>query len=176
LLFQAVSQLIEEKKLDPTHLKILFHTDPKGMQELQALGKLFNISEILDIQGYIPRQEILPIMYQSSILLVLTTLSTPNGTHGIMGTKFFENIGVEKPILCVQSDEECLAHAIRTTQAGLAANNVKDTKAFILEKYHEWKQNGYTRQLVVNKEQFTRQHEAAQFEQLFIETLKLRNI
>ena len=173
LLFQAVSQLIEEKKLDPTHLKILFHTDPKGMQELQALGKQFNISEILDIQGYIPRQDILPIMYQSSILLVLTTLSTPNGTHGIMGTKFFENIGVEKPILCVQSDEECLAHAIRTTQAGLAANNVKDTKAFILEKYHEWKQNGYTRQLVVNKEQFTRQHEAAQFEQLFIETLKL---
>ena len=107
-------------------------------------------------------------MHLSSILLVLTTLSTPNGTHGIMGTKFFENIGIEKPILCVRSDEECLADAIKQTNAGLAATNVEEVKAFVLDKYHEWKQNGYTRQQVVNKEQFTRQHEAAQFEQLFL--------
>ena len=172
LLFQAIALLIEQKEIDSTHLKILFHTDPKAIQELQALGKQYHISEILDIQGYIPRQDILPVMYSSSILLVLTTLSTPNGTHGIMGTKFFENIGVEKPILCVRSDEECLADAIEKTNAGLAATNVKEVKAFILEKYNEWRQNGYTRQAVVNKEQFSRQKQAQQFEQLFIETLK----
>ena len=167
LLFQAIALLIEQKEIDSTHLKILFHTDPKAIQELQALGKQYHISEILDIQGYIPRQEILPVMYSSSILLVLTTLSTPNGTHGIMGTKFFENIGIEKPILCVRSDEECLADAIEKTNAGLAATNVEEVKAFILEKYNEWRQNGYTRQAVVNKEQFSRQKQAQQFEQLF---------
>ena len=172
LLFQTIALLVEEKQIDPTHLKILFHTDPKAIQELQVLGEQYHISEILDLQGYIPRQEILPIMHQSSILLVLTTLSTAKGTHGIMGTKFFENIGVEKPILCVHSDEECLADAIRKTNAGLAATNVEQVKAFVLEKYHEWKKQGFTRQQIINKEQFTRQHEAAHFEQLFIETLK----
>lgn len=167
LLFQAIALLIEQKEIDSTHLKILFHTDPKAIQELQALGKQYHISEILDIQGYIPRQEILPVMHKSSIMLVLTTLSTPNGTHGIMGTKFFENIGIEKPILCVHSDEECLADAIRQTNAGLAATNVEEVKAFIMEKYHEWMKYGYTRQQVINKQQFTRQYQAKHFALLF---------
>jgi hypothetical protein len=74
--------------------------------------------------------------------------------------------------LCLTSDEECLAHTIQKTHAGLAATNVEEVKAFILEKYNEWLQNGFTRQAVVNKEQFSRQKQAQQFEQLFIETLK----
>ena len=168
LLFDALRELIAEKKLNSSLVKVLFHTDPKGMQEIQALGKEYHIEEILDVNGYIPRHEILPIMYQSSVLLVLTTLSTPDGTHGIMGTKFFENIGIEKPVLCVRSDEECLADAIEKTHAGLAATNVEEVKAFIVEKYQEWKQNGFTHQAVVNKQQFTRQYEAQQFEKLFI--------
>ena len=172
LLFEALQQLIQTKQIDTQVVRVRFHTDPKGIQEIHELGKQYQITNILDINGYIPRQDILPVMYSSSILLVLTTLSTPNGTHGIMGTKFFENIGVEKPILCVRSDEECLADAIQKTNAGLAATNVEEVKAFILEKYNEWRQNGYTRQAVINKVQFTRQHEAEQFEQLFIQTLK----
>jgi hypothetical protein len=72
----------------------------------------------------------------------------------------------------VRSDEECLADAIEKTNAGIAATQVEQVKEFVMEKYHEWQENGYTRQAVVNKEQFTRQYEAAQFEQLFIETLK----
>ena len=172
LLFEALQQLVQSKQIDAQTVRVRFHTDPKGMREIHELGKLYQITDMLDINGYIPRQDILPVMYSSSILLVLTTLSTPNGTHGIMGTKFFENIGVEKPILCVRSDEECLAHAIQKTHAGLAATNVEEVKAFILEKYNEWLQNGFTRQAVINKEQFSRQKQAQQFEQLFIETLK----
>ena len=41
-----------------------------------------------------------------------------------------------------------------------------------LEEIVKWLQNGFTRQAVINKEQFSRQKQAAQFEQLFIETLK----
>lgn len=172
LLFEALRQLLAEDKIDQQDIQVLFHTDPKGMQEIQALGAQYHIQDILSVQGYVPRKDILPIMHASSILLVLTTQSTSNGTHGIMGTKFFENIGVEKPILCVRSDEECLADAIEKTNAGIAATQVEQVKEFVMEKYHEWQENGYTRQAVVNKEQFTRQYEAAQFEQLFIETLK----
>jgi hypothetical protein len=106
-------------------------------------------------------------MHSSSILLVLTTLSTPSGTHGIMGTKFFENIGVEKPVLCVRSDEECLAQVISETHAGLAATEVEQVKAFVMEKYQEWKKNGFTRQTARNKEMFTRQRQAEQFKEVF---------
>jgi hypothetical protein len=122
---------------------------------------------VVDIQGYIPRAQIVEVMHQSSILLVLTTTSTPDGTHGIMGTKFFENMGVEKPVLCVRSDEECLAQVITETQAGLAATNVAQVKTFVLDKYQEWKQNGFTRQIAQHKELFTRQHQAQLFVEIF---------
>ena len=172
LLFEALKQLVEEQAINADLVRVLFHTDPRGMQEIQDLGNDYQITQLLDINGYIPREEILPVMHKSSILLVLTCQSTPTGTHGIMGTKFFENIGVEKPILCVRSDEECLAEAIRTTNAGLSATHVEEVKAFILEKYHEWQTHGYTHQPVINKEQFTRQDAAKRFEQLFLQCIK----
>ena len=172
LLFEALKELFSEKKIAQEDVRVLFHTDAKGCNEIKKLGYEYEITDLLEVNGYIPRQEILPVMHESSILLVLTTRSTPRGTHGIMGTKFFENIGVEKPILCVQSDEECLADAIQKTNAGLAATHVDEVKKFILEKYQEWKENGYTRQHVINKEQFTRQQEAQDFEKLFLECIK----
>jgi glycosyltransferase involved in cell wall biosynthesis len=172
LLFESLRQLYKEELIDTKLVRVLFHTDTKGMEEIKCLGAQYQISPMLEVNGYVPRQEILPIMHKSSILLVLTSKSTPNGTHGIMGTKFFENIGVEKPILCVRSDEECLADTIANTHAGLAASNIEDVKTFILEKYQEWKTKGYTRQPVINKEQFTRQHEAKQFEQLFLQCIQ----
>lgn len=172
LLFAALQQLIAQGAVDSQSVRVLFHTNEKGQEAFASLAKQYDLEQVVKTQGYIPRSEIVGGMNQSSILMVLTTPAKENGTHGIMGTKFYEILGVEKPCLCLNSDEECLADAIAKTQAGLAATNVEEVKAFILEKYHEWQQNGFTRQRVVNKEQFTRQHEAAQFEQLFIETLK----
>lgn len=172
LLFAALEELVAAKAIDAARVKVLFHTDAQAIGELKALGEEYHITDILEVDGYVAREDILPIMHGSSVLLVLTTLSTEKGTHGIMGTKFFENIGVEKPILCVRSDEECLADAIERTHAGLAAKEKEEVKAFILDKYEEWKRNGYTRQSVVDKEQFTRQREAQQFEELFLECIR----
>jgi glycosyltransferase involved in cell wall biosynthesis len=172
LLFAALKELLAEGLINQNEIRVLFHVDEEGKGQLQQLAEEYQISQVVDIQGYIPRTEIIDVMHKSSILLVLTTKSTPQGTHGIMGTKFFENMGVEKPVLCVRSDEECLAQVITETQAGLAATNVEEVKAFVLEKYQEWKKNGYTHQKVVDKEQFTRQRQAEQFEQLFIECIR----
>ena len=172
LLFAALRELVADGEISKEDVKVVFHIDTKGCEEIEKLGREYDIIDLMEVSGYLPRGEILPIMYASSILLVLTTQSTPRGTHGIMGTKFFENIGIEKPILCVRSDEECLADAIEHTNAGLAATQVEEVKAFIVEKYHEWRTKGYTHQEVRNKEQFTRQQEAQDFEKLFLECIK----
>ena len=85
-----------------------------------------------------------------------------------MTTKFFEALGCEKPVLCTPSGEDCLSKTIHDTNAGIASSNPDEIKAFILSKYHEWQQKGHTRQPVIHKEQFSRQHQAEQFEQLFL--------
>lgn len=172
LLFAALQELLAEGKIAAKELRVLFHVDEKGKEQLLELAEEYQISPVVDIQGYIPRTEIVEVMHQSSILLVLTTQSIAEGTHGIMGTKFFENMGVEKPVLCVRSDEECLAQVISQTQAGLAATQVEEVKTFVMEKYQEWKQNGFTRQTARNKELFTRQRQAEQFKELFIKCIQ----
>ena len=90
-----------------------------------------------------------------------------------MGTKFFEALGVEKPVLCVRSDEECLAQVIQETNAGLAGTNAEEVADFILDKYAEWKKNGFTHQAVNQevKKQFTRQYQAKQFEQILLKLI-----
>ena len=172
LLFAALRELLSEGQIDQEDLRVLFHVDEAGKGQLQELAQEYEINSVVDIQGYIPRAQIVDVMHESSILLVLTTQSTPEGTHGIMGTKFFENMGVEKPVLCVHSDEECLAQVITETQTGLAATEVDQVKDFVMDKYLEWKQKGYTRQRAQHKELFTRQHEAQQFEQLFLQCIQ----
>ncbi len=112
----------------------------------------------------IPTNEVGNEIRRSGILLVLTNPSA----HGMMTTKFYEALGCEKPILCVPSDEGCLAETIRETNAGIASSDIEEVKAFILDKYHEWQKYGYTHQAVVGKERFSRQHQAEQFEQLFL--------
>ena len=168
LLFLALQQLIAEEKILSEDIRVLFYTNEVGQKTFSELAEKHTLKNIVAVHDYIPRHELVAKMHHSSILMVLTTPAKQNGTHGIMGTKFYEILGVEKPCLCLYSDEECLAEAIVNTKAGLAATNIEEVKDFILEKYNEWKSKGYTHQAVINKEQFTRQHEAQQFEQLFL--------
>lgn len=116
----------------------------------------------------IPLNEVGNELRHSCMALVLTN---PNA-KGMMTTKFFEAFGCEKPILCTPSDNGVLTQTIRDTHAGLASSDLNEIKEFILDKYHEWQQNGFTHQAVKNKEQFSREKQAQQFEQLFFETLK----
>ena len=132
----------------------------------------YKVSQYNHFFDFIPNKEIPILLNQSSINLILPTKSSDNGPHGIMTTKFFEAIGVEKPILCVRSDEECLAQTIKETNAGLAATNVEEVKEFILYHYNEWQQKGYTHIEIHNKEQFTRQNQALQFENIFNKVIK----
>lgn len=117
----------------------------------------------------IPLNQVGDELRRSSIALVLTN---PN-TRGMMTTKFFEALGCEKPILCTPSDNGLLAQTILHTNAGLASSDIQEIKSFILDKYHEWQLRGFTRQAVIHHQQFSRQQQAQQFEQLFFETLHL---
>ena len=177
LLFEAVQRLLADKKIEAQDIRLEFHIDKESILPLRQLAEAYHIQHICTIEGYIPKEQVLSLMHASSILLVLTCKSTPNGTHGIMGTKFYEAIGVEKPVLCVPSDEECLAQVIQETHAGIAATDVAQVQAFILDKYAEWKKNGFTRQNVDQeaKQRFSRRYQAQQFEQVFLKTPHARS-
>lgn len=163
LLFAALAQLRE------LPYRLVIHTNPDGRQLFRALAEQYGVNA--EINGYIPQSEVLQLYRKSSILLVLTNLASAQNVHGLMTTKFYEALGIEKPVLCVRSDEECLAQVIAETNAGIAATTVEEVKAFIMDKYGEWQAKGCTRQPVKGKQVFSRQQQVRQFEQLILQCL-----
>ena len=166
LLFEAAGQLLKEIPSLQQDLQLVFHVDEGSVLPLRELAAQYGLEPYCDISGYIPKSELLTFLQRSSILLVLTCKSTPEGAHGIMGTKFFEAMGVEKPVLCVRSDEECLAQVIEETDAGLAATDVESVKRFITEIYREWQTKGHTHRKIKNKSLFSREAQSKQILQI----------
>ena len=104
---------------------------------------------------------------RSGIMLVLTS---PN-THGMLTTKFYEALGCAKPILCVPSDQGALAELMTYTNAGIATDDIEAIKAFILQHYRSWEQNGFTAQQTQHREEFSREAQTKQMEQILLSTI-----
>lgn len=136
----------------------------------EAIREIGKDDIILNRQhGGIPTDQVGDAIRRSSIMLVLTN----KAAKGMMTTKFYEALGCEKPVLCYPDDNGVLSATIRQMNAGIATDDKDAIKTFILDKYAEWKKNGFTHQAVNQevKKQFTRQYQAKQFEQILLKLI-----
>lgn len=169
LLLKAISTLSQKGIIHPDTIRVQWFTNKSSREIITSLAHETEVDLYMDYFDYVPASEVPDLLNNSSILLSLTNKSEEKGPKGILGTKFFEYLAVEKPILCVRSDESCLAEAIKETNAGLAATDVDEVCRFILFHYNEWKEKGYTSSSV-NREKiqmFSRKEQAKQFVQIF---------
>lgn len=165
---QDIRPLFEALQSVDIPYRFEIHTQPEGKKRLLPLLRQYGLEARILLGDYIPLQQTIDLYHRSSIIIALSNKAKDNNVHGMMTTKFFEALGVEKPLLLVRSDEECLAQTMAYTHAGLAATSVEEIKQFILDRYHEWQTKGFTRQAVQHKAEFTRQYQAQQFEQIFL--------
>ncbi|WP_102408310.1 hypothetical protein [Parabacteroides bouchesdurhonensis] len=170
MLFSAIQKLADDKIFTPKECRVDWYTDESTEKIIrQEAAKFISVNDFQNYHRFLPANEIPDILHQSSVLLIMCNKSSGTRMKGIMGTKFFESLGVEKPILCVQSDEDCLEATIKETQAGVAARTEQDVYDFLLETYSQWKEQGFTsvsvRKNVINK--YSRKEQAKQFIQLF---------
>ena len=173
LFFLALNELTKENSNFKKDCEVHWYTSQDGQNRLKQWARQHQVDESMTFHSYISIENVPQILQESSIVLVFSNTTKSEGPHGIMTTKFFEALGVEKPILCVRSDEGCLAASIKETNAGIAATTVDEVKTFILEKYAEWEQTGYTHQPVDHNKKmaFSRQAQAKQFEEIFEQLL-----
>jgi len=165
LLLQALSELVKAQSIDAELVHLDFYSEPAMQSAVEQLAAQYGVQHLLHWLPYFDRNQLNAVIARSSILVALACPPS-NGQHGILGTKIFEAIGAEKPLLLVPSDEDSLAALIEETGIGLAAQNAEQIKTYILEKYHEWQTKGYTRLTISNKNQFNRNHLAHEFEDL----------
>lgn len=161
MLFEAVSEMIKDGEIEDGQWRMDFYAEAEKEAEVRELARMYGIATSIKWHKFVSRSELNGIMAESSVLLVLGCPPEAR-QHGILGTKVYEAIGVEKPLLLVPSDEDSLAELIRETGIGIAARDKEEVKTFLRQKYQEWKQKGYTRQSIADKERFSRKREAYQ--------------
>ena len=171
LLFESIAFLSDKKLIAPDKLRLQFYLlNQSSKNIIKKNAEKYKVTTFVDIFDEISNEKIPCILNESSILLLLANRAIGEKTpKGIMGTKVFEYIAVEKPVLCVRNDESCLQKTINSSQSGISASNVEEVNKFILEKYAEWEKNGFTHQKI-NKnavEKFSRKYQAGQFVSIF---------
>lgn len=171
LLFEAIVELSKTNHINPSNLRIQFYLiDENSKNIARNLATKYKVENFVDIFDTIESNLVPQVLNNSSILLLLANeAGQQNSPHGIIGTKVFEYLAVQKPILCVRNDKSYLEELLANSNGGLAASSVAETMAFILEKYTEWQQNGLTGQDVKVEfiQQFSRKYQAQQFVAIF---------
>lgn len=169
LLFEAIDRLDREKHISPEQFRIQWYVDSESATMIKQAAASYPIERYMDFSDYVPASEIPGILNRSSILLQLANKFSSDGPKGFMTTKLFEAMAVEKPLLCVKSDESCLESAINKTHTGLAARTADEVYQFILQHYLFWQEKGYTHIEVDREaiEHFSRKRQAEQFMRIF---------
>ena len=169
LFLLALARLEKEGVITPKDCEVHWYVDSDSWELIKKEAGKAGVSPFMAYKGHVPAPEIPHILNISSVLLLLTNKASGDGPKGIMTTKLFESLSVEKPILCVRSDESFLEDTIRKTKTGIAARTLEEAYDFILYHYNEWKKHSYTtiqadRQVV---ESFSRKKQAEQFTHIF---------
>ena len=161
---------IKTERFTVTYIGSLFEWQQPALEKIKSSISNLQYPIVLDLHtpqhDPIPFDELGDAIRRSSIMVVLTDTRT----HGMLTTKFYEALGCEKPVLCVPSDQGELAELIEYTHAGIATDDPETIKAFIEEKYKEWKTNGYTRQVTTHRNAFSRENQCNHLEEI-IKTL-----
>lgn len=169
LLMDALATLSAENVFTDKDCRVYWYVDDASREIITEEARKYGVLPFMDFKGYVPASDIPSILNNSSVLLLLTNRAQGTGPKGVMTTKFFESLAVEKPILCVRSDESYLAEAIGETKAGLAATSVKEVCHFLKYYYKEWREKGYTSSPIDKNKllRFSREEQAKQFIQIF---------
>jgi glycosyltransferase involved in cell wall biosynthesis len=174
LLFEALERLAREGMLSPATCRVRWYVDPASEALIAAQAAQAGLMAYMDFRGYVPARDIPAVLNGSSVLLLLTNKSAAQGPKGVMTTKVFESFAVEKPILCVRSDESHLAALLERTKAGLAATAVEEVCNFIRHYFRQWQAQGYT-SVALDREAtaaFSRRQQAGQFIRLFTQLIQ----
>jgi len=173
ILFSAIKNLREQQKINTETFVVQWFADEKTKKIVTQHAEKFDVLEFMQLNDLISPEKVPQEMNKSSILLLVENDNNQQ-TFGIFGTKIFEYIGVNRPILCTPDNKGDLAGILREINCGLVSSDVTEIETFILEKYDEWQKNGFTKGTVLpeKREKFSRKNGTEILEKIFLEFVK----
>ncbi|MDR2497182.1 MAG: glycosyltransferase [Tannerellaceae bacterium] len=173
LLFAAIRMLAAENLLSPDTCRVDWYTDPDSWADIDAAAQDAGVRPYMENKGYVPAEQIPDVLAASSVVLLLANKESATGPRGVVTTKVFEAMAMERPILCVRSDESTIAALLADSRCGTAASGPVEACNFLRLHYRHWLRHGYTcvepyRPFI---ESFSRQKQAHEFARIFDEVV-----
>lgn len=162
LLFKAIAELDETKHFDDDTVRVRFFTNPQSKRFVNAYMEKYGIGDLVELNDWIETEKIPSILADSNILLIL---SSEEHTHGILTTKVFEYMAVNREILCIPNSGGNLQELVNQANAGCCIDSYPELLNYLKFKYDEWKKTGmvkpHSEQNFVSA--FSRERQAIQF-------------
>ena len=138
ILLNAVSELIEENKMERNLINIRFY----GSKDQWLLMDIKNrgLQGMVHLYGQIPIEEALIKQKESQLLLVIRWDN--DYETGNMPAKIFEYMNANRPIMAIGKVGGIVNDILEETNAGKFADNTADLKQLLMEYYNEFIQNG----------------------------------
>lgn len=171
LLFQALDALISLGAIDAGNIEIAFYATEPSI--LKPIIREYNSAQVCLLHDRLEHNKLPDIMAKASILLLLNEY----GRSGVLSTKLFEYLAMERPILCIRTEQTSeMAEIIKKANAGYAGDDLEDVKRFLLVHYGMWKRQGYclsnSDQTYIS--QFSRREQAGRLADLLTEAAAVR--
>ena len=138
-LFLALKELIADKKINPTDIKVRFYGPKKEWLEKEIED--YQLSGIVKQYGLMPRDISFQKQRESQILLLLNWEDYRE--RGWYPLKTFEYLSAQRPILSIGgSGDDVVKKLLSRTKGGVYSKEIEEIKGYLGKFYLEYKQKG----------------------------------
>lgn len=135
--FQAISELIKEKKVSANKIKVKlignYHKD-----KLQAQIDSYGLTNQIEIVGYVPHDVCISEQLKADVLVLIE--GTGRGSDAFYTGKIFEYMNTNRPVLAVLPENGAAADLVKKSNIGIVSHtdNVEKIKENIFKYYSQW--------------------------------------
>ena len=170
IFFSALKNLEKKQEINTKNIVVQWFVDEKTKKIVSQYAEKLDVLKFMQFKNLISPEKVPLAMNKSSILLLVENDENQKA-YGIFGTKIFEYIGVNRPVLCTPDNKGNLAEILKEIDCGLVSSDATEIENFVLEKYAEWQKNGFTKGTVSeeNRKNFSRKNGAEILEKILLE-------
>lgn len=144
-LFEALALLLSKLGAeDSASVRVRWFTDAPSRKVIEEYAARYGSSANMLYRDFIPPAELPAELAASSVALVINASDGGTRYRGIMTTKFFEAVGMNRPLLSLPDNGDDLSRLVRESGAGLGSSDPEEICGFLLQKFSEWKASGLT--------------------------------
>lgn len=136
ILLQAVKELEQECR----GIKLKFYTDRESTKIIKSTNSKIKCN--LQIFDFVDHKCVPDLLNSSSMIAIISSSKKYGGGCGMITTKIFEALAMNKPLILFSDTESEAATIVRLSERGIATDNKEEIKEFIKQQYNVWEKYG----------------------------------